>query len=223
MVKLKNYNKMMKNISFFGGSSGLGSKTIESLKDYNIDVVSSDILNLNDDESIKEYFVDRKIDVAIIFNNFNFNSFIHKYEGDNLKMLEDQININITGVMKLISESLRIMREQGYGRIILASSITVTEKVIGTGIYSSCKAFYESIVKNIALENASKGITANCIQLGYMDGGLTYKIPEGILNDKLISIPSKRLGRADEIAKTIELLIENEYINGSTIKLTGGL
>ena len=213
----------MKNLSFFGGSSGLGSKVIEYLPDYNVDVVSSQRLNLKDDESISKYFVDRKLDIAIIFNNLNHNCFIHKYNGNNSKILDEQINVNISGVVKLISECLRIMRNQGYGRIILASSITVTNKVLGTGIYASCKAFYECLVENIALENASFGITANCIQLGYMDGGLTYTLSEQMISDKINIIPIKRLGTGEEISNTIKLLINNEYINGTTIKLTGGL
>jgi 3-oxoacyl-[acyl-carrier protein] reductase len=56
-----------------------------------------------------------------------------------------------------------------------------------------------------------------------MDGGLTYTLPEEFIKKTIEGIPTKRLGRPDEIAKTIEFLIDNEYINGTTIKLTGGL
>jgi NAD(P)-dependent dehydrogenase (short-subunit alcohol dehydrogenase family) len=213
----------MKKISFFGGSSGLGTKVLNDLSAYDVDVVSSKNLNLKDDESILKYFTNKELDVAIIFNNLNYNCFIHKYNRDNTKILDEQISVNITGVVKLISECLKIMRNQRYGRIILASSVTVTTKVLGTGIYSSCKAFYECLVKNIALENASFGITANCIQLGYMDGGLTYTLSDDMINDTINIIPTKRLGTSQEISETIKLLINNEYINGTTIKLTGGL
>ena len=37
------------------------------------------------------------------------------------------------------------------------------------------------------------------------------------------SIPAKRLGKPEEIANTIKYLIDTEYVNGSTIKITGGL
>ncbi len=94
---------------------------------------------------------------------------------------------------------------------------------MGTGIYGATKAYYENLVKTIALENASKGITANCIQLGYMDGGLTYTLDSSFIEETLKAIPAKRLGTPKEIARTICFLIENEYVNGTTIKLTGGL
>jgi NAD(P)-dependent dehydrogenase (short-subunit alcohol dehydrogenase family) len=115
------------------------------------------------------------------------------------------------------------MRKNNYGRIILASSITTEKNIMGTSLYAATKAFYENLVKTICLENASKNITANCIQLGYMDGGLTYTLPEQFIEDKIKEIPTHRLGNPKEIASTIGFLIENSYINGKTLSLTGGL
>jgi 3-oxoacyl-[acyl-carrier protein] reductase len=56
-----------------------------------------------------------------------------------------------------------------------------------------------------------------------MDGGLTYTLDSTFLENTIKSIPAKRLGTPQEIANTITFLIKNEYINGTTIKLTGGL
>ncbi len=214
----------MKKIAFFGGSGGLGKEIIKNLNGYEIDSISSKMVNLMSDNDISNYFyINKDIDVLVIFSNFNFNSFIHKYDEKNYSELENQISINITGVIKLISTSLKIMRNKKFGRIILASSVTVDKNVMGTGIYAATKAFYENIVKTISLENASYGITCNCIQLGYMDGGLTYTLSEDFINSTINTIPSKRLGTTEEISQTIDFLIKNEYINGTTIKLTGGL
>lgn len=213
----------MKKIAFFGGSGGLGTKVIEHLKDYEVDSISSKKVNFTREHDISNYFHwNKDVDVLVIFSNYNYNSFLHKYK-DNDKELYNQIDINIKGVTECISRALKDMRGRGYGRIILASSITVDRNVMGTSIYAASKAYYENLVKTISIENASKGITANCIQLGYMDGGLTYTLPEEFIQDTINSIPSKRLGTPQEIASTIEFLINNEYVNGSTLKLTGGL
>ena len=56
-----------------------------------------------------------------------------------------------------------------------------------------------------------------------MEGGLTDNINSRMLSDIISHIPCKRLGKPEEIAKTIDFIINNDYINGSTIKLTGGL
>jgi NAD(P)-dependent dehydrogenase (short-subunit alcohol dehydrogenase family) len=213
----------MKKIAFFGGTGGLGNQTIKYLNNYTIDSISSKTVDFESLHDIPNYFsCNPNTDIVVIFSNYNYNSFIHKYP-DNEKELYKQININITGVSRCISYALKYMRQKNYGRIILASSITVDRNIIGTGIYAAIKAYYENLVKTIALENSSKGITANCIQLGYMDGGLTYTLPEEFIQSTINSIPAKRLGTSKEIADTIDFLINNEYINGTTLKLTGGL
>jgi NAD(P)-dependent dehydrogenase (short-subunit alcohol dehydrogenase family) len=214
----------MKKISFFGGSSGLAKQITPLMNNYEVNVLSSKDVDITNYNSVKEYFdLNHDVDVVIIFSNYNFNSFLHKYDLNNIHELNKQIDVNINGVNNVLVEALKVMRNKNYGRIILSSSITSTEKVVGTSIYSACKTYYESLVKSLGLENANKGITANCIQLGYMDGGLTYKIPETILNNIMSTIPIKRLGTPEEIFKTIDFIINNEYINGTTIKLTGGL
>lgn len=213
----------MKKITFFGGSGGLGTEVVQHLNDYQVEVVSSKEVNFLTEDAIANYFCDNlDTDIVIIFSNYNYNSFLHKYS-DNSAELYKQIDINIKGVTACITHALKNMRQRSYGRIILASSITVSENVMGTSVYAAAKAYYENLVRTISLENASKGITANCIQLGYMDGGLTYTLPEEFIQTTITKIPAKRLGTPLEIAKTIQFLIENEYVNGTTIKLTGGL
>jgi NAD(P)-dependent dehydrogenase (short-subunit alcohol dehydrogenase family) len=214
----------MRKIAFFGGTSGLGSQVKNYLTEHTIDVVGSNLVNFENLETIDSYFKNNKdIEVLIIFNNYNYNSFMHKYTNDTDNQLLKQININITGITQSITRALKSMREQRFGRIIIASSITVDRNVMGTGVYAASKAYMENLVKTISMENASTGITANCIQLGYMDGGLTYTLSPDFIETIVKSIPAKRLGKPKEIANTIKYLIDTEYVNGSTIKITGGL
>lgn len=213
----------MKKVAFFGGTGGLGSQVVSNLEEYQVDTIGSRAVNFQNPYDIENYFHrNPETDVVVIFTNYNYNSFVHKYT-DSEDELKKQIDINILGVTKCISNALKYMRNRGYGRIILASSVTVDRNVMGTSVYAASKAYYENLVKTISLENASKGITANCIQLGYMDGGLTYTLPEDFIKETIDKIPSKRLGTPLEIANTIKFLIETEYVNGTTIKLTGGL
>jgi NAD(P)-dependent dehydrogenase (short-subunit alcohol dehydrogenase family) len=214
----------MRKIAFFGGTSGLGSQVKNYLTEHTIDVVGSNLVNFENLETIDSYFKNNKdVEVLIIFNNYNYNSFMHKYTNDTDNQLLKQININITGITQSITRALKSMREQRFGRIIIASSITVDRNVMGTGVYAASKAYMENLVKTISMENASTGITANCIQLGYMDGGLTYTLSPDFIETIVNSIPAKRLGKPEEIANTIKYLIDTEYVNGSTIKITGGL
>lgn len=213
----------MKRIAFFGASSGLGRQVAPLLLGYGVDHISSKKVNFENGNEIDEYFYrNADTDIVVIFTNYNFNSLIHKY-GSNFLELQKQIHINIQGVTRCIAHSLDCMRKKGYGRLILTSSIVVDRSIVGAGVYGATKAYYENLIKTVALENASKGVTANCIQLGYMDGGLTYTLGSKFLEETIQQIPAKRLGTPKEIANTIDFLIENEYINGTVIKLTGGL
>ena len=63
----------MKKIAFFGGSGGLGREVIKHLHDYEIDSVSSKVVNLNSNNDISNYhYINNDIDVLVIFSNFNF-------------------------------------------------------------------------------------------------------------------------------------------------------
>jgi len=215
----------MKKIAFFGGSGGLGIEVVKRLKNYDVNSIGSKLCDFRKPDEIKNYFINNKdIDIVIIFSNYNFNSFLHKYvDEDGERELKSQLDINIYGVTRCLSNVIPQMRSRNYGRIILASSVTVDRNIMGTSIYAATKAYYENIVKTTCIENASKGITANCIQLGYMTGGLCDTLPDKFKNKMLKEIPCNRFGSIGEISNTIEFIIQNEYVNGSTIKLTGGL
>jgi NAD(P)-dependent dehydrogenase (short-subunit alcohol dehydrogenase family) len=210
-------------LAFLGGSGGLGTSTSVFLQDYEVINLSSKDVDLSSKSEIEAFFNNHTdIDSLVVFSNYNYNSFFHKYSSS-YEELDKQISVNIKGIAYAISCCLHNMRQRNFGRIIFASSITVDRNVMGTAVYAASKAFFENLVKTISLENASKGITANCIQLGYMDGGLTYTLSKEFIDKTIESIPAKRLGKPEEIADTIKFLINNPYINGATIKLTGGL
>jgi NAD(P)-dependent dehydrogenase (short-subunit alcohol dehydrogenase family) len=209
---------------FLGASGGLGTSTTSFLpSEFEILKLGSKDVNLLSKDEIENFFVANvDTDVLVIFSNYNYDSFLHKYTSA-YDELDKQVEINIKGITYAISCCLNNMRQRNFGRIIIASSVTVDRNVMGTSVYAASKAFFENLVKTLAIENGSKGITANCIQLGYMDGGLTYTLSKEYIDKTIESIPAKRLGKPEEIASTISFLVNTPYINGTTIKLTGGL
>jgi NAD(P)-dependent dehydrogenase (short-subunit alcohol dehydrogenase family) len=195
----------MKNVVIFGATGGLGSQISHRFtqkNEYNLFLLGSK------DIDISNYY-----DVKNFFDNNN----------NDLLNIKNQIDVNINGNINIISSCLNKMREKKYGRIILFSSVLAEKPVVSTSIYSGCKGFIDSFSKTVALENASKNITCNTIQLGYFDGGLTYKIPSDFLNKLTQEIPSKRLGTIDELENTILFLINTPYINGINLKINGGI
>lgn len=214
----------MKSIVVFGGTGGLGSQLCSYLKlhtDYHIFPVGSRNVDICSYEACRKFF-DRTIaDVVINLSGINFDKFVHKLDRSNDEDISRMLDINLHGSINIASTCLPVMRERGYGRLIYISSILSTQEVLGTSIYSSCKAFLDKFVKGVSKENIGKGVTCNSIQLGYFDGGMTYKVP----NSEPIkqSIGLKRWGSIEELAKTILYIINTEYLTGTNIPLNGGL
>lgn len=211
------------NVAVIGGSSGLGVELCNGLRsDYNIYSLSSKDLNLKDRPSLYQFFADHNIGNVINLAGYNYDCFLHRYDSSNFNELDNQIDVVVRGGVNLLNACLPKMRLNKYGRIICISSILASKPVVGTSVYAASKCFLEGLVKACAVENASKGVTANALQIGYFDGGLTHLIPGDIKNKILDDLPLKRWGELAELESIIRLLLINQYINGITLKANGG-
>jgi NAD(P)-dependent dehydrogenase (short-subunit alcohol dehydrogenase family) len=213
----------MKKIVIFGATGGLGKEISKTLTDYEIISLGSSDINITDYEQVNEFFKNNSADIVINFAGVNFDKFAHKLTPNDKEIINSQIDVNIKGTINIVSSCLPSMREKNFGRIILISSVLAEKPVVSTSIYSGCKGFIDSFVKTIGLENANKNISCNTIQLGYFDGGMTYKIPEQIRNIILEAIPSKRWGTINELENTIRYFINTPYVNGINLKINGGI
>ncbi len=214
----------MKKVIIFGGSGGLGSKVVEILKDtYAVISLSSKDVDVSDYSAVETFFKNNQPEIVINLTGVNFDSFIHKINQSSLDTVNKQIDINIKGTINIISNCLKYMRENNFGRIITISSVLAEKPVVSTGVYAGCKGFIDSFVKTVALENVSKNISCNSIQLGYFDAGLTYKIPETFREQVLNTIPANRWGSIQELINLIEFLINTPYVTGTNIKINGGI
>ena len=214
----------MKKVLVVGGSGGLGIQVVDLMSSrYEITSVSSKDFDIRDINECEKFFNEKTFDVIINFAGINYDTFIHKISSDNIESVQNLLDVNIKGTVNLVSTGLKNMRNHKYGRIILISSVLSEKNVVGTGIYSSCKSFIDKFVKNVSLENIKHNITANTIQLGYFDGGMTYKIPKENIELIKKTIGLQRFGKIDELVKTIDFLIDNEYVTGINLKIDGNL
>lgn len=91
---------------------------------------------------------------------------------------------------------------------------------------SAAKVTLEAITRNIALEFASHGIRANCIQAGVTDTASLRMIPgsEQLKEHTKQRNPFNRLTVPEDVANVVYLLSKDEaaWINGTVIKVDGG-
>lgn len=161
--------------------------------------------------------------VSILVNNAGITKDIimHKMSEDDWQSV---ININLNSCFNMSRAVINQMRNQNYGRIINISSINAQAGCIGQTNYSASKAGIIGFTKALARESASKGITVNCIAPGYIMTEMLEKTPASILDQIISTIPMKRLGKPEEIARTVLFLAHKDasFITGETLSINGG-
>ena len=224
-------------VSIIGGSSALGKITSSTLKECGYKVICSfnneDSMqdasnwfhcNVSSEGSVEEFVSKVSLlaykHVVVYLAGRSHNSMVHKFSEDKWQEI---IDINLTGAFRVARAYLPYMRENQWGRFVFAGSITPRIGVAGTSAYSASKAGVNGLSRTIAVENARKGITSNYLEIGYMDAGMTYTIPDKLRASIQDSIPAGQFCDPKSIAKTVEYLIQNSDITGSVIPITGGM
>ena len=116
------------------------------------------------------------------------------------------------------------MRERGFGRIVNIGSVNGQAGQYGQVNYSAAKSGIHGFTKALAKEGAGKGVTVNAIAPGYVDTDMVRAVPEKVLEKIILTIPVRRLGRAEDIARGVMFLVDENasFITGSTIDINGG-
>jgi acetoacetyl-CoA reductase len=133
------------------------------------------------------------------------------------------IDTNLTGVFNTVHPVWPGMRERGFGRIVVISSINGQKGQFAQVNYAATKAGDLGIIKSLAQEGAAKGITANAVCPGYIATEMVMAIPEKVRDAIISGIPVGRLGEPEEIARCVGFLVSDDagFINGSTISANG--
>jgi acetoacetyl-CoA reductase len=136
----------------------------------------------------------------------------------------DVIRVNMDSVFNMTRQVIEGMRGREWGRIVNISSINGQKGQMGQTNYAAAKAGMIGFTKALALENARKGVTVNCICPGYIDTEMVQAVPENVLAAIIAQIPVGRLGRGEEIADMVAFLAGEHagFVTGSTLSLNGG-
>jgi len=134
------------------------------------------------------------------------------------------IDTNLTGVFNTVHPVWPGMRERGFGRVIVISSINGQKGQFAQVNYAATKAGDLGIIKSLAQEGAAKGITANAVCPGYIATEMVMAVPDKVREAIISQIPAGRLGEPEEIARCVAFLASDEssFVNGSTISANGG-
>jgi len=165
----------------------------------------------------------KKIDILV-----NAAGYQHREPSLSFKLSEwDKIiRTNLTGSFLFSKSVSEIMIKNGFGRIIMLTSLTSEIGIPGISAYAASKGGVRQYSKTLAVELAQYGVTVNCIGPGRFETSMTTKVFEDIKKKAsfLKVIPMGRAGTPEDLAG-ISIFLASEsssYITGQSFYVDGG-
>jgi acetoacetyl-CoA reductase len=134
------------------------------------------------------------------------------------------IQTNLSSCFNMSRAVIDGMRERHFGRIVNVGSINGQAGQYGQVNYAAAKSGIHGFTKALAQEGAPRGITVNAVAPGYVDTDMVRAVPADVLEKIIARIPVGRLGKAEDIARTVLFLVADnaDFITGSTLSVNGG-
>src|SRR6478752_5562079 len=142
----------------------------------------------------------------------------------NRQAWDDVIDTNLGGCYNMCKAAWDGMLGRGFGRIVNIGSINGQAGQYGQVNYAAAKSGIHGFTKALAQEGARSGITVNAIAPGYIDTDMVAAVPADVLAKIVARIPVGRLGKAEEIARGVAFLVDENggFVTGSTLSINGG-
>ena len=148
---------------------------------------------------------------------------------------EGAYRLNLASVVELCRAAVPHMKENGWGRIVNITSISVKEPVDGLMLSNSLRAAVVGFAKTLSREVATHNILVNNVCPGFTMTERVVQLseaaaerkgvrPEDILKEWEATIPLGRIGTTPEFASLVAFLASERasYITGTTIPVDGG-
>ena len=137
---------------------------------------------------------------------------------------DEVIDVNLGGCFNMAKAVFDGMTGRKYGRIVNIGSINGQAGQYGQVNYAAAKSGIHGFTKALAQEGARSNVTVNAIAPGYIDTDMVAAVPEDVLGKIVAKIPVGRLGKAEEIARGVAFLVDENagFVTGSTLSINGG-
>ena len=135
------------------------------------------------------------------------------------------LDVNLTAAFRLSRGCLRGMMKKRWGRIVSVTSIVGISGNPGQANYAASKAALIGMSKSLAQEVASRNITVNCVEPGFIDTPMTEGLSDEQKQDLTARIPAGRLGEPADVTGACVFLASDEasYVTGQTLHVNGGM
>jgi NAD(P)-dependent dehydrogenase (short-subunit alcohol dehydrogenase family) len=162
-------------------------------------------------EAIVQAALDAFGRVDVLINNAGIlrDKAFHKMEA---ALIDQVIDVHLKGALYVSQPAFRLMREQGYGRIVSTSSASGLFGNFGQANYGAAKAGLAGLTRVLAIEGAEHGIKVNAIA----PIALT-RMTEGILGELASKVSP------ESVSPLVAYLTNEECsVNGHVYSVAGG-
>lgn len=136
------------------------------------------------------------------------------------------MNVNVIGTFLCSQHAARLMTKNRWGRIVNIASVAGM-RAVGKGrtAYGTSKGAVIALTRQMAVELAEYGITANAVAPGPVDTPMTQVLhTEKFRAEYASAIPMRRYGTTSEIASAVSYLASEDasYVSGIVMPVDGG-
>lgn len=138
--------------------------------------------------------------------------------------VDRQYNISIRSLITFINVLLPKLKRSGQGRIIIITSVWGRYGASYESVYASMKGAQESLIKSLAKEFASTGVTVNGIAPGVVEGEMTQELPPEERAFLLEELPQSRFIQPGEVVHAVKYLLAPgaQSVTGEIMNINGG-
>jgi NAD(P)-dependent dehydrogenase (short-subunit alcohol dehydrogenase family) len=190
--------------------------------------IRSDVSNPADVEAFFSKVAQSFGKIDVLFANAGVAKFAPI--SDSSESLFDEVfDINVKGVFLTIQKALPHLNNGAS--IVLNTTFLNEAGTPGTSVYSVSKAAVRSFARTAAAELVGRGIRVNAVSPGpiatpiYGRLGLPKEAVDAMASSIMATVPMKRFGQPEEIAKTVLFLVSPDasYITGVEVNVDGGV
>ena len=214
-----------------GSTRGIGKAIGDAFEEYGANVIrhNTKVCDLADPAAIDAWFDRLEAEETmpdILVANASIQAKIPWTEFP-LDEAQKEMQVNFFATLRMFQRAYPKMKAQKWGRLITVGSVNERRTHPQMCVYAATKSAQENLVRNLARQLASEGITVNNLCPGVFDTDRNVEyLADPVYSEKVRdAIPMHYWAKPEDAAGSALLLASDagRYITGSTIMIDGGI